>query len=114
MHIVTSGGIATIRDELVDYILQEGLKLHNKGKEYTYEWSTGKSIIDLTLAWNLRTGLKSWKVHIERIYSEHIAIKYTLETEMEVIPVHRPWNKADWLTFKAELENKKIYMGQIK
>ena len=37
MHIVTSGGIATIRDELVDYILQEGLKLHNKGKEYTYE-----------------------------------------------------------------------------
>ena len=24
--------------------------------------------------------------------------------------MHRPWNKADWLTFKAELENKQIYI----
>ena len=31
------------------YIIQEGLEIQNKGKEYTYESSTGKSIIDLTL-----------------------------------------------------------------
>ena len=29
---------------------------------------------------------------------------------METIPVHRPWSKADWLTFKAELEQKEIYI----
>ena len=29
---------------------------------------------------------------------------------METIPIHRPWNKADWLTFKAELEQKEIYV----
>ena len=37
-------------------------------------------------------------------------IKFKLETEMETIPVHRPWNKADWLVFKAELEQKEIYI----
>ena len=37
-------------NELVDYIVQEGLELHNKGKENTYECSTGKSIIDITLS----------------------------------------------------------------
>ena len=36
-------------NELVDYIVQEGLEIHNKGKEYTYECSTGKSVIDLSL-----------------------------------------------------------------
>ena len=44
-------------NELVDYIVQEGLEIHNKGKEYTYECSTGKSIIDITLSWNLKTGV---------------------------------------------------------
>ena len=29
---------------------------------------------------------------------------------METIPVHRPWSKADWLVFKAELEQKEIYI----
>ena len=43
-------------NELVDYIVQEGLELHNKGREYTYECSTGRSIIDLTLSWNLKLG----------------------------------------------------------
>ena len=50
-------------NDLVDYKIQEGLQIHNQGKEYTYESSTGKSVIDLTLSWNLKTGLKCWKVH---------------------------------------------------
>ena len=29
---------------------------------------------------------------------------------METIPVHRPWNKADWQAFKQELELKEIYI----
>ena len=29
---------------------------------------------------------------------------------METIPIHRPWNKADWQAFKAELEQKEIYI----
>ena len=90
--------------ELVDYILQEGLELHNKGKENTYECSTGKSIIDITLSWNLKTGLTNWKVYKELNHSDHNTIKFQLETEMETIPVHRPWNKADWQAFKKELD----------
>ena len=43
-------------------------------------------------------------------HSDHITIKFRLETEMETIPVPRPWSKADWLTFKKELEQKEIYI----
>ena len=45
--------------KLVEYIIQEGLELHNKGKEYTYECSTGKSIIYPTLSLNLKLGSKN-------------------------------------------------------
>ena len=97
-------------DELLDYIMQEGLELHNRGKEYTYDCTTGKSIIDLTLSWNLKTGLKNWKVNTSLNHSDHNSIKYNLETELETIPVHRPWNKADWQCFKNELEGKEVYV----
>ena len=58
-------------NDLVDQIIQEGLEIHNQGKEYTYESSTGKSVIDLTLSWNLKTGLKYWKVHKGLNHSDH-------------------------------------------
>ena len=32
-------------NELVDYIVQEGLELHNKGREYTYECSTVSTLL---------------------------------------------------------------------
>ena len=69
-----------------------------------------KSIVDLTLFWNLKTGLNGWKVSKDLNHSDHNTIKYNVETELEVIPVHRPWNKADWQCFKAELEKKEIYI----
>ena len=96
--------------ELVDYIIQEGFELHNNGKAYTYECSTGKSVIDLTLSWNLKTGLNDWKVSKEINHSDHNSIKFNLETELETIPIHRPWNKADWEMFRKELTDKKIYV----
>ena len=43
-------------------------------------------------------------------HSDHNTIKFKLETEMETIPVHRPWSKADWTTFKKELEHIEIYI----
>ena len=86
------------------------MELHNKGREYTYECSTGRSIIDLTLSWNLQTGLNGWKVSKDLNHSDHNTIQYNLETELEVIPVHRPWNKADWQCIKTELERKEIYI----
>ena len=52
---------------------------------------------------NLKTGLTKWKVYKELNHSDHNTIKFQLETEMETIPVHRPWNKADWQAFKKEL-----------
>ena len=57
-------------NELVDYIVQEGLELHNKGREYTYECSTGRSIINLTLSWNLKTGLNGSKVSKDLNHSD--------------------------------------------
>ena len=38
---------------------------------------------------------------------DHNTIKFNLETELEIIPIHRPWNKADWTAFKSELEKTK-------
>ena len=77
------------------------------GKEYTYECSTVKLAIDLILLWNLKTGLKGWKVSKELNHSDHNTIKYTLETKFETIPLHRPWSKADWKLLREELEKKK-------
>ena len=74
--------------DLVEYIIQKGLELHNLGKEYTYDCSTGKSVIDLTLSWNLKTGLKGWKVSKGLNHSDHNTIKYTIETELKTIPIH--------------------------
>ena len=47
-----------------------------------------------------KTGLTKWKVYKELNHSDHNTIKFQLETEMETIPVHRPWSKADWQAFK--------------
>ena len=55
-------------------------------------------------------GLNGWKVSKDLNHSDHNTIQYNLETELEVIPVHRPWNKADWQCFKTELEKKEIYI----
>ena len=60
--------------------------------------------------WNLKTNLTNWKVTKELNHSDHNTIKYNLETKMETIPIDRPWSKADWLVFKAELEHKEIYI----
>ena len=42
--------------------------------------------------------------------ADHNTMKYTFETELETIPLHKPWSKADWKLFRDELENKEIYL----
>ena len=53
MHTVISGEDNNNKKgyELVDYIIQKGLELHNLGKEYTYKCNTEKSVVDFTLSW---------------------------------------------------------------
>ena len=69
--------------ELLDYITQEGLELHNKGKQCTCESPVGKSVIDRTLS-EFENRAKNWKIELN--HSGHNTIKYTLETELEIRP----------------------------
>ena len=47
---------------------------------------------------------------LEINHSDHYSINVNLETELETIPIHRPWNKADWEMFRKELTDKQIYV----
>ena len=101
-------------DELLEYIIEEGLTLENKGKEFTFDSSIGKTVIDLTLTWKLKSSINQWKVSKELNHSDHNTIKFGIETSTTRIPEHRPWANADWVRFKEELHNKKIRMpGKI-
>ena len=97
--------------ELLEYLIQEGLLINNFGKNYTYECSTGKSIIDLTLTWNLKTEIDSWNVSNELNHSD--SIKYLLTTNTETILEQRQWEKADWKLFTKELDTKELTIRSV-
>ena len=110
-HVCTYGVILRIRR--TEGCQSVGNKRAREQKQmYVLErlFRSDRTIIDITLSWNLKTGLTKWKVYKELNHSDHNTIKFQLETEMETIPVHRPWNKADWQAFKQELELKEIYI----
>ena len=99
----------SIQEPRTDVVISpDSILVNNIGKSYTYECSTGKSIIDLTLSWNLGTKIEEWEVSRELTHSDHKAIKYSLTTDIENIPEHRAWEKADWVLFTEELKSKVI------
>ena len=88
---------------MAELITEYGLLLRNIGKEYTYDCQLGKSVIDLTLTCNLGAGIQNWKVNKSLNFSDHNTITYTMATDILELPPTRPWAKADWTLFEAEL-----------
>ena len=90
--------------KLEDFIAANRLLVENKGKKYTYECSTGRSIIDITLTSKLAVSVKNWRVANDEInFSDHHTIYYELETERFTPPDARRWHEMDWELFRELL-----------
>ena len=87
---------------ITDYLIENNLKVENVGSEPTFECSTGKSIIDLTLSRGLKLQVNGWKVCKADNHSDHHTIRYHLKDEVLELPALRLWDKADWALFSAE------------
>ena len=56
-----------------------GLQLANKGDKYTYDCSTGRSIIDITLGTNrIVQSIQDWQVEDKEFFSDHKRIVFNL------------------------------------
>ena len=93
---------------LTDFIIENGINVENLGIIPTFECSTGKSIIDLTLTRGLALGIKKWRVCRQANHSDHNTIKFSLEDTVITLPPHRPWGKADWGLFENEIEKAEL------
>ena len=80
---------------MTELISEYGLLLRNIGKEYTYDYQLGKSIIDLTLTCNLGAGILDWRVKRTLNFSDHNTITFNIAAEVLELPPSRPWAKAD-------------------
>ena len=89
---------------LTDFIIHNHLNVENVGCKPTFECSTGKSIIDVTLSRGLRAKVDNWQVLGELNHSDHNTISFTLGADAVDIPPHRAWGKADWGLFSDELK----------
>ena len=85
------------------FIEDEDLLLHNNGRIPTYESQLGKSIINITLNYNLKWKLSQWRVLRSYNGTDHNTIHFKLEQAMIHIPEYRNYDKANWETFKHEL-----------
>ena len=90
---------------LTDYIIENNLKVENTGSTPTFECSTGKSVIDLTLTRGLKLSIDGWRVCRDDNHSDHNTIKFKLRDEIIELPAVRPWDKADWSKFKEAIAN---------
>ena len=90
---------------LTDYIIENNFKVENIGNVPTFECSTGKSVIDLTLTRGLKLKVESWKVCREDNHSDHNTIKFNLMDELIELPAVRPWDRADWGKFKEAIDS---------
>ena len=93
-------------EHLLQFIIDNKLDIVSDGrKDYTFECSTGKSVIDLTLTRGITSNINNWKVSKKLNHSDHNTIHYEIDAGYIDIPEHRPWHKADWEAYKTYLEN---------
>jgi ribonuclease HI len=97
---------------LTDYIIENNLKVENIGCVPTFECSTGKSIIDLTLTRGMKLKIGDWKVCKEDNHSDHNTIKFKLKDELIELPAIRPWDRADWNKFKEAISTADIKLPE--
>ena len=97
-------------ENLLDFIIDNRLQIHNIGKSYTFECNTGKSVIDLTLSRLFSVSINDWRVSKKMNHSDHHTIRFKLDTGDMIIPAHRQWNKVDWDKFVKEMDSKHIYI----
>ena len=90
-------------------IEDEGLMVHNRGRIPTFESEIGKSIIDVTLSFNLKWELDNWRVLRSYNGTDHNSIHYNIKEAKIEIPKHRNYSKANWNIFTEELE--KFYIN---
>ena len=88
---------------LFEYLVQNHIELHNVGRTPTFDCTTGRSIIDITLSYDLRQSIAAWQADTSENFSDHNTIKYRIETQTVEIPPHRKWEQADWESFYNEL-----------
>ena len=93
---------------ITDFIIENNIKLENIGSTPTFECSTGKSIIDLTLSRGLKLTVNQWRVCKKDNHSDHHTIRYCIEDYVMEIAEHRLWEKADWTMFQVLLQSQPI------
>ena len=87
-------------EDLEQWILQEGIMIHNIGETPTFANKRCSPCIDVTLSWDLRTPLSDWEVNQDYNGSDHNTITYNLNL---AVPKPDPvwnWKKAEWEKFK--------------
>ena len=99
-------------EALEDWILQEGLMIHNVGDAPTFENKRCQTSIDLTLSLRLTPEIKHWRVDEGFNGSDHNTIMFTIITHIDKIDPVWNWKKAEWEKFTNILKQTKIRIPQ--
>ena len=112
-HSTTYGNETNKRGEMLeDFIATNLFKIENIGKNYTYETSQAKTIIDITISKSLNISVTDWTVDKTNNFSDHNTITFALNTEKLILPQSRQWEKADWKTFETELNGRSVKLRE--
>ena len=91
-----------------DFISQNNLFVSNIGNKNTYDCTTGKSIIDVTIVSILLVDrVKNWVVQDKDYFSDHKMISFNIDFNKPPPGLFRNFKKANWPYFKHLLSNKK-------
>ena len=109
-HSTIFGHETNKRGEILEeFITTHRLAVENQGRKYTYNCSTGRSIIDITLTTRLSVTINNWRVADTEInFSDHNSIYYELKTDKYTPPKARKWHLADWNLFRENLKENNI------
>ena len=112
-HSSSFGNDTNKRGEKLDEFIAENLlSIENIGKEFTYETSNAKSIIDITLSANLSVSVTNWTVTKENNFTDHNTITFKLRIDQITLPACRKWDKTNWEIFKKELDSRSVHLRE--
>ena len=95
------------RGEILEqFILENGLEIHNSGNTPTFRNKRCSSFIDVTITNNLNMALNNWHVKEEYNASDHNTISFELTTGTIKREPIKLWKKANWKKFNEILKEK--------